>query len=217
MIDSAIPGVTLTAFKKDPAATVIVDVVPDSTALKSKVKDLVTAYNDLVKFATDQSAAAGRGDASIGRDPLLRQLRNQLRSALSAEYPTGGAYTALSQVGVEFTQQGTLKLDEAALDDAVANGTAAVSSLFVGTSGAPGVFAALGSLLDGYNNANGLLPGARKQLSDQATRLNDQISTMQDRLALRRAALQREFTAADQTLSQLKSQSQSLASFGAQL
>ena len=40
---------------------------------------------------------------------------------------------------------------------------------------------------------------------------------MQERLALRRAALQREFIAADQAMSLLKSQSSSLAQFGMQL
>ncbi len=54
-------------------------------------------------------------------------------------------------------------------------------------------------------------------LTDQASRLTDSIAKMQDRLATRRAALQREFTAADQAMSQLKSQSGSLAQFGASL
>jgi len=217
-VDGAIPGVSLTLFRQDPASTIAVDVTTDNAALKERVQTFITAYNDLVKFATDQSAAAGRGEeSSIGRDPLLRQLRAQLRGALSQEYATGGALTALSQAGIQLTRTGTLELDETQLGEAIAAGTATLATLFTGDDVTPGVFAGLDDLLAGYTQADGLLPGARKQLTEQASRFSDQIAAMQERLALRRAALQREFIAADQAMSMLKSQSSSLAQFGAQL
>jgi flagellar hook-associated protein 2 len=210
--------VSLTLFQQDAAKTIAVDVTADNAALKDRIQTFITAYNDLVKFATDQSAAAGRGEAaSIGRDPLLRQLRGQLRSALSQEYATGGALTALSQAGIQLTRSGTLELNETAFNAAVAGGTANLAALFTGTDGTPGVFAGLDDLLAGYTQADGLLPGARKQINEQSSRFSDQIAAMQERLALRRAALQREFIAADQAMSMLKSQSSSLAQFGAQL
>lgn len=218
VVESAVPGVTLTLFREDPAKTIAIDVAEDNAALKTRIETFVTAYNDLVKFATDQTAAAGRGDqTSIGRDPLLRQLRNQLRSALSSEYATGGALTALAQAGVELTRTGTLELNTARLDEALAGGTASLAALFTGTDGNPGVFAGLDDLLDNYTQGDGLLPGARRQLTEQAARFDAQIAAMQDRLALRRAALQREFIAADQAMTMLKSQTNSLAQFGAQL
>lgn len=218
VVESAVPGVTLSLFRADPAKSVAIDVTEDNAALKTRIETFVTAYNDLVKFASDQTAAAGRGDqTSIGRDPLLRQLRNQLRSALSSEYATGGALTALAQAGVELTRTGTLELNAARLDEAVTGGTAALAALFTGTDGNPGVFAGLDGLLDDYTEGDGLLPGARKQLTEQASRFDAQIAAMQDRLALRRAALQREFIAADQAMTLLKSQTSSLAQFGAQL
>ena len=85
----------------------------------------------------------------------------------------------------------------------------------MGSTATPGVFATLDTLLDTYTSTGGMLPGARKLLTDQASRLTDSIGKMQDRLALRRLALQKEFTAADAAMSQLKSQSGSLAQFGA--
>ncbi len=218
VVDSAVPGVTLTLYRQDPAKTVVVDVADDTEGLKTRIGGFITAYNDLVQFANDQTRAAGTGDqTSIGRDPLLRQLRNQLRAALSSEYATGGALTALAQAGVELTRTGTLELNTARLDEALAGGTAALAALFTGTSGNPGVFAGLDGLLDGYTQGDGLLPGARRQLTEQAARFDAQIVAMQDRLALRRAALQREFIAADQAMTMLKSQTSSLAQFGAQL
>lgn len=213
-IQNAVPGVTLNLLKQDPATTISVDVVNDTSSLKSRIASFVTQYNDLVKFANDQAKTAANGDtASIGRDPLLRGLRDELRGAVVKEYPTGGAYTTLSQVGLSLSRTGQLEFDETAFTTATANGTADIDKLFAGNGS--GVFAAIAASLDRYSKADGLLKGVTKQLTDQSSRLDDQIASMQDRLAVRRAALQKEFIAADQAMTQLKSQSSSLAQFGA--
>lgn len=213
-IQNAVPGVTLNLLKQDPATTITVDVVNDASALKSRISAFVTQYNDLVKFANDQAKSAAAGDtASIGRDPLLRGLREELRNAVTKDYTTGGAFTSLSQVGVALSRTGQLEFDETAFTAAMANGTADIDKLFA--NGGSGAFAAIASSLDRYSRSDGLLKGVTKQLTDQSSRLSDQIASMQDRLAVRRAALQKEFIAADQAMTQLKSQSSSLAQFGA--
>jgi flagellar hook-associated protein 2 len=215
-LDNVVPGATLTLLKKDPASTVVVDVAADPQKLKDKIASFVTAYNDLVKFATDQATSAGQRDpSSIGRDPVVRELRTALRNALSTAYGSG-ATSYLSEVGISFTQTGTIAFDGSTFDEAVENGTD-VEALFVGGSGTPGAFASLETLLGAYTDIGGILPNTKEQLDAQVSRLTDQIQSLQDRLALRRAALQREFTAADAAMSRLKNQSGSLASFGAQI
>ena len=54
-------------------------------------------------------------------------------------------------------------------------------------------------------------------VTKSADRLSLQIAAMEDRLALRRLALQQEFTAADAAMTRLKNQSGSIASLGAGL
>ncbi len=217
-ISTAVPGVTITAFKQDPLNPVVVDVAIDTAGVKTKVEDFVKAYNDFQKFVADQGATAARGDqSSIGRDPLLRQIKEQVRASLVGQYSTGGAFSALSQVGIEFTRTGTMSLNAAMLTSALANGTVNLEKLFAGSTGTPGAFAALDTQLDAFTQSDGLIPGARKQVTEQATRLTDSIAAMQDRLAFRRAALQREFIAADAAMSQLQGQSGSLKNFGTSL
>lgn len=217
-ISSAVPGVTITAYQANPAATISVDVATDTTGVKTKIQAFVKAYNDFAQFVTDQGTAAARGDqASIGRDPLLRQIKDQVRSALTSQYATGGALSALSQAGIEFTRAGTLQLDEAALTSALASGTLDLERLFAGSPGTPGAFASLDTQLDAFTRSDGLIPGARRLMTDQAARITESIAAMQERLAIRRASLQREFIAADQAMSLLKSQSGSLAQFGSSL
>jgi flagellar hook-associated protein 2 len=217
-LDTVIPGSTITLYKKDPATTVVIDIAEDAGALKTKLETFITAYNDFVKFVNEQAKSATAGDpASIGRDPLLRQLRSMLRSSLNAQYTTGGTFTYLSQIGVQLTQAGTMELNASVFNDAVSGGSADVAALLAGTTGTPGALASIGTMLDEYTRSSGILLDARDQLTSAATRLNNQISAMENRLALRRAALQQEFIAADAAMSRLKNQIGSLASFGADL
>jgi flagellar hook-associated protein 2 len=215
-LSTAIPGVTLTLYKKDPAATISVDVAADGSALKSKVQAFVTSYNNLVSYANTQTTAAGNGDtSSIGRDPMLRSLRSALRSGISSSYGSG-TYTYLSQVGVEFTQDGTLQLNEGVFDQAVADDPDAVASLFTGAS-SDGAFSALSGAALQYSQSGGLLSSVQTQLNASISRLGDQIDSMTARLLQQRTALQAEFTAADAAMTQLKSQSSSLSNFNTNL
>jgi flagellar hook-associated protein 2 len=218
ILDAAIPGSTITLYKKDPAATVVVEVAADSSALKTKLQTFASAYNDLVKFATDQNTSAGKGDqASLGRDPVMRTLRNTLRSALTAAYNTGGPFKYLSEIGVEMTQSGTIQIKDSVFNDAIKNGASNATTLLAGTTGTPGALASINTLLENYTQSSGLLRTARDQATAQVTRLGTQIIRMQERLAVRRTALQQEFTAADAAMSQLKNQSGSLSAFGQSL
>jgi len=211
VFEDVIPGVTITALKKDPATTVRVGVATDSTSLEAKVEEFITAYNDIVKFAGEQNAAAVEGKAgAIGRDPLLRQLRSRLRTELLGEHGSGDV-KRLSEVGIEFTSTGTLKLNTAAFRAAIADGPATVQELFAGTGG---VFGGVGTLLSEYTASTGLISSVQERLTKQIGSLDTQIANMQARLAVQRQALQTEFIAADVAMSRLKSQSSALGSFG---
>lgn len=211
-LEDVIPGATVRLLRQDPAATVAVDIASDPSALKTKVERFVTAYNDLLKFASDQNALSG--EASIGRDPLLRELRGSLRNALTASYTNSGPLRHLSEIGVELQQNGQLQINQARFSAAMADGFDNVAALVGGTGG---TFAAMGVLVERYTESDGLLSDARNMTNDRLGRLDDQVASMQDRLAIRRAALQKEFIAADQAMSMLKSQSSSLSAFGASI
>jgi flagellar hook-associated protein 2 len=209
--DDVIAGVSFTAYVKNPGETVGIDVTSDSTALAGKLQKFVSAYNDVAKFMGDQRAAATNGDGtSIGREPLLRQLSTGLRTEL-IEAHGAGVMTRLSEIGLEFTQSGTLSLDQSKLGDALAAGAGQVRGLIAGDGGA---FPALEGLLDEYSQANGFISTVTTHLTSQIDAMGDQIDRMQARLALQREALQQEFIQADMAMSQLKSQTSSLASFG---
>lgn len=211
-LTDVIPGVTLNLTKKD--ATVSIDVASDDAALGAQVTAFVQAYNSLVQFANSQATAAANGDSSsIGRDPLLRGLRNRLRSAIGAAY-SGGVFSRLSEVGVEFTQTGTLQLNQTVFAAAVSDHPDDLRQLFAGAGGA---FPAVTGMLAEYSQAGGFLSTFKTQLTQQSSSLDRQIAAMQDRLAIQKAALQKEFSAADDLISQLQSQSSALTNFSSSL
>jgi flagellar hook-associated protein 2 len=212
--ENVVDGVTLTVAKKDPASTVAIDVATDTAAIKEKLQAFVTAYNEFVKFAGEQRTSAGTGDAaSIGREPILRQLHNSLRAALAGAHGTG-VLTRLAEAGVEFKRNGELTLNEDAFDAAVTAGGDDLRALF---SAADGAFPALESMLDVYAQVDGLIPSTKKRLQDQIASMNDQIEAMQRRLALQRESLQKQFAEADLIMSRLKSQASSLSGFSSGL
>lgn len=212
-LSNAIAGVTLTLNQEDPSSSIAVSVGRDDQDLTTRVNAFITAYNDLVKFSNDQrTSAAGGATGTLARDPVLQGVRGQLRDALLGSY-TGGAFGHLSEIGISPDKNGLLTLDATTFSAAVASNPADVAHLFTG-SNSDGAFASIHSLVTQYTQAGGFIPSATSHVADELSRVNASITSLQARLALRRIALQQEYTAADAAISQLNSQSSSLSAFG---
>jgi flagellar hook-associated protein 2 len=215
-VEDVIPGVTLTLTKEDAAKTVAVSVKRDTDAAVKQVEKFISAYNDVVTFMNDQSTAAATGKTSIGRDPLLRSLRDAFRSSLQAEYVAGGNYSRAATVGLEFEAGGKLKLDKEVFGKALDAATASVQKLFAGTDGSGGIAGALRSVVGKYTEAGGLVATMRRNIDGQVSNLSKRLDTLETQLAIRRMALQKEYLAADMAMSQIKAQSSSLSALGGQ-
>lgn len=212
---TAIPGVTLT-LNKATTAPVTVDIAPDPASARTKMQALVTAYNELVDFMNAQVASAQRNEAaSLGREPVLRQVRGMLRTMLQSTQTTSSVFSSASQVGLEFTSSGKLQLDTTAFDAAVTTHPAEVQQLFKGNGTTTGVFTQVASGLTAFTDGAGVIRTLRTTLADRSTRLSRQIVTLEGRLNQRRLALQQEFTAAEQAMARLQSQSGAIANFKA--
>ena len=118
----------------------------------------------------------------------------------------------MAEVGFTFARNGQLEFDSAAFETALTTNEDEVRGLFYGTDGTDGAFGKLSAVVDTYTTSGGLLPNAQERLADQVTKLADRIADMEERLAIRRLAMQREFTAADMAISQLNQSGSSLSS-----
>jgi flagellar hook-associated protein 2 len=215
-VEDVIPGVTLQLKKKDPDAVITVDVSKDNNAALAQLDAFATAYNDLVKFLGEQSTAAASGKPAIGRDPLVRGLRDALRTEMMESQVGAGVFARLAEVGVGFDGTGKIVIDKTAFKNAMDASPSDVRKLFGGEDGGGGRFGALKGLIVEYTEAGGLVADMRERITDQVSALGTRIATLEEQLALRRASLQREFIAADRAMSQLSSQGSSLTQLAGQ-
>jgi flagellar hook-associated protein 2 len=213
-IQGVIPEGVLTLFKEAPVTNpVSVTITGDRNSVKELVRKVRAAYNEVVGFIDDQQkSSAEKNASSIGRDPLVRNLRSQLAQVLNLERPVGGTFTAISQVGLSFSRTGQLEFNEAEFDTALDRDTASVIRLFQGSGVDDGAFSALRETVETYTAAGGLIPTAQERLDAQVLKIGDRISDFELRLAARREALQKEFTAADLAMKQLSSSAGQLGS-----
>ena len=218
-VEGVIPQSTLQLSKTAaPSNPIVVTITGDRGSIKALVEKVRLAYNEVVSFIDDQQLAAKeKNPASIGRDPLVRDLRSQLARVLNTERTVPGVFTAISQVGLGFTRTGQLEFNEAAFDAAMDRDATGVQNLFRGSGAATGAFGDLAATIATYTSAGGFLPAAQTRLNDQVSRIGERIDDMELRLAARREALQREFTAADLAIKQMNNSLGQLGSLGASL
>ena len=187
-IEGAIPGTTLTLLKADPATTVTLSVARDNQEIKTLVDNFTTAYNDLTNYLDAQFTASGEGsDTAIGRDGLVRGLRNSMRQTLSQAYSVGGAFSYLAEVGIGADAAGDLTLDATLFDAALQDSRTDLESLFAGGGGAAGAFGTIETLIETYTDAGGLLPNVQDRLDTQMQGLSNRIFDLEERLEVRRA------------------------------
>ena len=94
------------------------------------------------------------------------------------------------------------------LNAAIATNVNDVRTFF---SDAAGPMPEITTLLDGFSQANGIIPASKQRLQTQIATMATQIDNMTARLALQRQTLQKEFADADAIMSRLNGQSGSLA------
>jgi flagellar hook-associated protein 2 len=220
-LTSAIPGATLSLLSADPLKTVVVSVSANDSALVDKVQTLVSAYNNVMKFFQSQSTSAAQGQkGTLAHEAIVQQVRSTLRSALGGTYGSG-TFTHLAEVGLGFDQLGSLTLDKTALASALTQSRSSVATLFAGTTTTGGftngAFGTMQGAIHAFTQAGGFVASAQTLLKTQSARIDTLIFDMQARLAIQRATLQREYAAADQAMTQLKSQSGTLSSLSANL
>ena len=212
-LTDVIPGVTLTLNAEDANKTVRVSVSRDPDSLRKQVDSFVKSYNDLVGWVNEQRSAATDGKANVAREAVVRGLYSDLRSAILGEHGSG-TITRLAAIGIGFDRTGLMKVDSEAFNAAVEANPSDVQQLFAGTAdgSTDGAFDDLSSLVSSYVDSGGLVSKAKDRIDDQVKNISNRMDVMDAQLTIRRNALQKEFIAADQAMSQLNSQVSSLSS-----
>lgn len=137
-VSEAIQGVTLDV---SAIGSSTLTVSKDTSAITTAVNDFVKAYNELNKTIgglTAFNTETGKG-AILQGDASVRSIQSQLRRQISTVMEgAGGKLNSLTQVGIGFQQDGSLKVDATKLNKAITDNAADFG----------GLFAAMGSTTD---------------------------------------------------------------------
>ncbi|WP_163934451.1 flagellar filament capping protein FliD [Paraferrimonas sp. SM1919] len=141
-VTDAIPGVTLELTKahtQDALGGYIdgpikLDINQDDEGIKGQLQSFVDSYNELYN-ALKEATSSGDGEGSFGAlsaDGSMRSVISQLRTILNGQSADG---LSLSLIGITTSRDGSLSIDSAKLDDAIANNSAGIENLFNETNG----------------------------------------------------------------------------------
>lgn len=150
-VTDAVEGVTINLLATNPGSPTTITVARDTGAITGAVQSFVGAYNTLNSTIRDLSGydAAAQAGGLLQGDSTVILLQSRIRRVLGeALSGTPGQYNLLSQVGVSFQKDGTLKLDSAKLQAAVDDAPEEIAALFANAGSAtdPGVrYAGAGS------------------------------------------------------------------------
>lgn len=116
-------GVTLTVSQKmaEADAPVRISIANDTATAKTALKNLVESYNAL-SSALKTMTAYDKDTKTAGTlqgDSTAVNLQSAFRRLLSGPGGEGGEFTSLSQMGLAFQKDGTLKIDDTKLDKAL--------------------------------------------------------------------------------------------------
>lgn len=116
-------GVSLTVSKKmaEGDTPVRITIANDTATAKTALKNLVESYNAL-SSALNTMTAYDKDSKTAGTlqgDSTAVNLQSALRRLLSGPGGEGGEFTSLSQIGIAFQKDGTLKIDDTKLDKAL--------------------------------------------------------------------------------------------------
>lgn len=217
-VADAIPGVTL-ALTKPTTTPATVTIASDSSALKTKLNAFVTAYNDIVNSAHSATGygSAKASNAVLAGDSAIRRSLDKVTALVTGQIAgttAASPFRSLAGVGISSSKDGTLTLDAAKLDAALAKDPVAVSRLFVTdtATGATGVMKTLSDSIGDLVSTSGAIKTRQDALTAQSKRVAASIEEKQKRIDEYEAGLKKQFAALDQAMSKYSSMASSLSS-----
>jgi flagellar hook-associated protein 2 len=223
VITEAIPGVTLTAtaLTTGPVTIGVTEPAPDTASIAAKVKTFVSAYNAAVELIqakvseetvkepkTQEEANKGVlfGDGAL--NSLLMGMRQTLsESGLGALGVSTGAPSA-AVTATSSSVRGLLTFDESKLTALLKEDPAGAKEAISGTNG---FVTDLEPLVEAATKPGGGISERISAATKEAAGLREQMTKLEERLALREERLHAQFSAMEVALAKSKSESEWLA------
>ncbi|MGI2881516.1 flagellar filament capping protein FliD [Vibrio furnissii] len=207
--EGVINGVDLTVTKAQTSgeAPLSLAVGADQEGTKEQMNKIIEAYNSLMK-TIDTYTSIGGEDSQRGvlaSDPTIRSIESQLKTLVRGEFEG----MRLSDLGIEISRDGTMKIDADKFEDAQTTNTAALESFFNGDGN---LLDSLDSLLDPYLQfSNGLFKSRKDALQQNISRIEDKQTALERKYDMAYDRYLKQFTQMNQLITKMN---QTMSMFG---
>jgi flagellar hook-associated protein 2 len=220
-ITDIVPGLTLD-LKATSATAASVVVTRDVADIKTKLKALVTAYNDFNDIAnqtTNPKSTLETYGATLVGDSTVRMVRQQIRTLIFSQSSTPGAsIKSLGDMGYSLNEKGVLSLDDAKLDKVLANNFDDVTKVLTGGYNKLSTYstAPAGIAGDAFKKLTNLLASTgplmtkSENANTENTKYQSQLAKLQLRMDALLARYQKQFASMDSLVGNVNSQKTSL-------
>jgi flagellar hook-associated protein 2 len=209
-----IDGVTITLKAASGSTDLAIDY--DKTGTQSKLQGLIDTYNDVVRTIDSQTKAVTASDGSVSAgafsgDVIPRMIRSALAAAMAQS--VDGTVATLAEIGVTTQRDGTLALDSATFQSAMDDDPAAVATLIAGTSTEDGIADLLYEKVDAATKSvTGTIAVRRDGLTATIKTIQDQIDRAVARLTTSEQTLRARFAALEQLVARTQQTGNALLS-----
>ncbi len=213
-ISDVLTGITMNL---QAAGTASLTVANNEESIKTLVVDLVTAYNDAVQeVATNAGYDEDTEQFGILAGTTLRGLPYDLQNLMTSTVKADdkGLVTTLFDLGMEFSRDGTIIIDQSVLDTAISAAPDSVSAFFLGDEdkGITGFADKVNDYLREVTGGNGQIAAEKSAAQLRIDDLELRIETETERLDKRYDILARQFVELDSYMNQMTSMSNYLTS-----
>ena len=198
------PGITITLKKAAPGVPIAVTSARPTEVLRQTLTDFIAVYNTL---KSDITAAR----TATGGDHAIRTLEVQLTALISNTVTSDPEINSLTDIGVLTNRDGSISLDSAKFNAALAAKPDAVEALFSPTRDAthdattdPGLSGSLKSLKDSVTASGGALASLKSRLEKEGQLIADARERMEAREVAYKNRLTRQFGSMDARVAALK-------------
>jgi flagellar hook-associated protein 2 len=182
-----------------PGIPATVTVGSDTEGFKTKLQTLVDSYNAVVnRIHTDAGFGTVKAtNSELSGDTTLRSITSQMGNALTKSVGTG-KFQTLRSIGVELNNNGTLKLNSATLEKALAEDPESVTRVLAGDDKTTkGLADSLVDMTTSLLSATGLVQSRKDGLNIRQKSLTDRVGIEQKRLDRMEEMLRKQFTQMD--------------------
>jgi flagellar capping protein FliD len=150
---SVAPDTTIALLQ---SGTTTVTVSPNLAAVQTSAQNLASAVNTL----QSSLASLGGTTGSLASDPLVSQFRQALIGVFTQTFNNAGSFSSLTQIGINLQADGTVTMDQQALQSALNQDPASTTSLIQQAA------QALSTIADTYGGPGGPMTIASQSLQE---------------------------------------------------